>query len=121
MRIVIVVPTYNEAKNIGPYIEALRTQRAGSSHDIQVLIVDGNSPDGTSQIVKSKQSTADWIHLLVEEKKNGLGAAYILGFKHAMRELNADVIMEMDADFQHDPNDISRFISEIEHGYDYVI
>lgn len=128
MRIVVVIPTYNEAKNIGLMIDALREEfKKIPHHDFTVLVVDGNSPDGTDVVVKDKMEELTKansplkVDLLVEKKKAGLGAAYITGFKYAMERLKADVLIEMDADFQHDPKDVARLISRIDDGYDYVI
>jgi len=122
MKIVVVIPTYNEAKNIGRLIDALSVVfKEIPSHDMHVLVVEGNSPDGTADVVREKMKQYDFVHLLMEEKKAGLGAAYVYGFKYAMKELGADVLVEMDADFQHDPRELKNLIKEIENGYDYVI
>jgi len=82
--------------------------------------VDDNSPDGTADIVRSVMKKYKNIHLITGEKQ-GLGAAYVRGFKYAMENLKADVVFEMDADFQHNPNDIPRFLDKISSGYDYVL
>jgi dolichol-phosphate mannosyltransferase len=122
MKIVVVIPTYNEAKNIGRLIEALNIEfKKIPSHEFHLLVVEGNSPDGTADVVREKMKKFDFVHLLMEEKKAGLGAAYVYGFRHSMRELNADVLIEMDADFQHDPEELKNLINEIDNGYDYVI
>jgi len=122
MKTVVVIPTYNEAENIGNLIEVLAAERSFfSGGDMAVLVVDGNSPDGTADVVNRKREKYDWIHLLVEEKKAGLGAAYIAGFRKAVSDFNADVIVEMDADFQHDPRDVKRLVAELARGADYVI
>jgi dolichol-phosphate mannosyltransferase len=122
MKIVVVVPTYNEAKNIGRLIEALDKEFKNiPSHELSLLVVEGNSPDGTADVVREKMKKYKFVHLLMEEKKAGLGAAYVYGFKHAMKEMGADVLMEMDADLQHDPKEIKNFIKQIDDGYDYVI
>lgn len=122
MKVVIVMPSYNEAENIGRLIDALATEFPQiPNHDMHLLVVDGNSPDGTPAVVKNLQSKYPWIHLLVEEKKTGLGSAYLTGFHYAMKELQADVLIEMDADFQHDPKDIKRLMLEIDKGADHVI
>ena len=100
MKIVIVVPTYNESKNIGRLIEALDKEFKNiPSHELNLLVVEGNSPDGTADVVRDKMKDYKFVHLLMEEKKAGLGAAYVYGFKHAMKEMGADVLIEMDADF----------------------
>ncbi len=122
MKIVVVIPTYNEAKNIGRLIDALSIEfKKIPNHEFHILVVEGNSPDGTADVIREKMRNFDFVHLLMEEKKAGLGAAYVYGFKHAMKELKADVLVEMDADLQHDPKDLHRLIVEIDNGYDYVI
>jgi dolichol-phosphate mannosyltransferase len=122
MKITAVIPTYNEAENIGKMIEALKDERSLLPHDdLEILVVDGNSPDGTSDVVKRKMEQYPWVHLLVEHQKAGLGAAYVSGFRKAMHEFNADYVIEMDADFQHDPKDVKRLINKAHEGYDYVI
>lgn len=122
---VVVIPTYNEAKNIGKMIEYLNTKtfpKLAKKWDMKILVVDGNSPDGTAQIVK-KLSTKypKSTHLFLETSKDGLGAAYLKGFKYAMEKLKADAVFEFDADFQHPPEMIAPMLAEIENGYDYVI
>ena len=90
-------------------------------HDFSILVVDANSSDGTQNEVNALSRTYQNIHLLNEDKKRGLGAAYIKGFDYAIKNLGAEVLVEMDADFQHPPEDVIRLISEIDNGYDYVI
>lgn len=122
MKIVIVIPTYNEAENIGRMIDALAGEFAANPmHDFHILVVEGNSPDGTAAIVKQKEAQYPFVHLLTEEKKAGLGAAYAFGFKYAMKNLAPDALVEMDADFQHDPKDVVRLVEPLSQGYDYVI
>jgi len=122
MKIVIVIPTYNEAKNIGRLIDVVGDEfKKMPQHDFQVLVVDDSSPDGTAKIVEEKSKQFNFVHLLVRKEKRGLGAAYTHGFKYAMKELSAEVLVEMDADFQHDPKDLVRLVAEIDNGYDYVI
>ena len=122
MKIVIVIPTYNEAENIGRLIEALSEEfKADTTNEYHILVVEGNSPDKTADVVKEKAQKYNFVHLLMEQKKAGLGAAYMYAFKYAMKELSPDVLMEMDADFQHDPKDVVRLVKEISNGYDHVI
>lgn len=122
-RIVIAMPTYNEAENIGKMLDVLTKNIFPQikNHDMKVMIIDGHSPDGTWKIVAEKAKKNKAIVLLDEGKKSGLGAAYTNGFNYAIKTLKADGIMEMDADFQHDPNDIPRFLAEFDKGFDYVI
>jgi dolichol-phosphate mannosyltransferase len=122
MKIVTVIPTYNEAENIGRLIPIIfEESKKISQHDFHVLVFDSASPDGTSKVVEDMMSTYPNLHLLTEAEKSGLGSAYIKAFNHASKNLNADVLIEMDADFQHDPKDLVRLIAEIDNGYDYVI
>ena len=115
MRTLVIIPTYNEAENISAITDAALKQ----AKSIDVLVVDDNSPDGTSQIIKDKQKKNKRIHLIEREGKMGLGSAYVAGFKYAL-ENNYDYIFEMDADFSHDPEDIPRMLAEIENA-DLVI
>ncbi|HBC72820.1 MAG: Glycosyltransferase [Candidatus Amesbacteria bacterium GW2011_GWB1_47_19] len=122
MKIIIIIPTYNERENTDRMIETLAEILPGiPDHIVEVLYVDGNSPDGTAELIRSLQKTYSWLHLLVENKKEGLGMAYAKGMRYAMEKLDADYLMEFDSDFQHPPQDIPRLIAEINHGYDYII
>ena len=112
------MPTYNEAENIGRMIDTLVKDIFPKikDHEMVLLVIDDKSPDGTGDIVKRHKSV-----FLLEGNKEGLGVAYARGFRFAIDKLNADAVMEMDADFQHDPKDIKRFIEEFDKGYDYII
>ncbi len=115
------MPTYNEAGNLRLMIPAIEMRRASlPGYDIQLLVVDDNSPDGGAQVVRDFMVDHKWLHLL-QGKKAGLGAAYIRGLGHAMTQLTPDVVMEMDADFSHDPDDIERLLKGIDAGHDFVI
>ena len=107
MKTVVVIPTYNERDNIGRLLPELMT--LGVS-DMEVLVVDSNSPDGTADVVKEFSEHNPRVHLLKEAKKSGLGGAYILGMRYAMDKLRADIVCEMDADLQHDPADLANLI-----------
>lgn len=121
MKVFVIVPTFNEVKNIGRLIDTVTSVFARiPNHECHLLVVDANSPDGTAGVVASAGEQLPFVHLLLEKGKQGLGAAYTQGFKKAM-EMGADVVVEMDADFQHDPNDIKRMLEQIDAGYDYVI
>lgn len=120
MKIVIIIPTYNEVDNIGRLIDALQHETATLAHDIHILVVDDNSPDGTADSVREKMSGLSTLHLITGEKK-GLGNAYIRGMRHALSELGADAVFEMDADFSHKPEDVPRMIAALEQGADFVI
>lgn len=121
MKIIIVIPTYNEQENVKKLIPLLLEEFKQIKHECHILFVDGNSDDGTQDVINSYIQNEDSIHILVEKEKSGLGAAYVKGFKKAISELKADVVMEMDGDLQHNPKDVKRFIAEIDNGFDYVI
>src|SRR3972149_8892539 len=123
MKIFVIIPTYNESKSIGQLLDTLSEKvfKKIPNHQMGILVVDGNSPDGTANIVKTKSASHSNIHLLVEKEKRGIGAAYASGFKHAIKNLGADAVIEFDGDGQHDPNDIPRLIAEFDNGHDYVI
>jgi dolichol-phosphate mannosyltransferase len=121
---VIVIPTYNEADNIGKMIEYLNTKTFPSlpeKWDMKILVVDGNSPDGTGKVVKDKSYKYSNTFLLTETSKDGIGAAYLKGFKYAMDRLKADYVFEFDGDFQHPPETIPSMLQAMDEGYDYVI
>lgn len=116
MKSIVVIPTYNELENI----KAIITAVLDAVKDINILIVDDNSPDGTAAVVEEMMKTDGRIHLLKRAGKMGLGTAYCEGFAYCL-EKNFDVICQMDADFSHDPNDLPRLIDELNKGYDLVI
>lgn len=120
-KVYICIPTYNEAKNITEILDRIRTvSKAIKTHELNVLIIDDNSPDGTAQIVKDYSVKSPLkIHLINNEKKNGLGFAYITGFKFAIKE-NAEAIMMMDADHSHNPDHIPQFIAKLK-THDFVV
>jgi dolichol-phosphate mannosyltransferase len=120
MKIVVILPTYNEKENIGLMISALQEQFVKIRHDMNILVVDDNSPDGTADVVRLAAEKASNIFLITGQKQ-GLGAAYIRGMKHAVNELHADAVMEMDADFSHKPADVPRLIAALDEGADFVI
>jgi len=121
---VLVIPTYNEADNIGKMIDYLNTKTFPSlpeKWDMKILVVDGNSPDGTGKIVEDKSKKFPNTFLYKETSKDGLGAAYLKGFKYSMEKLKADYVFEFDADFQHPPETIPSMLEAMDDGYDYVI
>jgi|SRR6516164_8233442 dolichol-phosphate mannosyltransferase len=120
MRVVIIIPTFNERGNIGRLIDELQAVFALLPHDMQILIVDDNSPDGTIDVVTAYRERYANLHALQGEKQ-GLGAAYVRGMHHALSELRADAVFEMDADFSHKPADIPRLLGALESGADFVI
>ncbi len=109
-RAVVVVPTYNEADNIGRLIPAILAQ----DPRLSVLVVDDSSPDGTAAIVKDLDGFGDRILILERGRKQGLGAAYIAGFKWVLENTDFQAVFEMDADFSHDPAALPQFLEHIE-------
>jgi dolichol-phosphate mannosyltransferase len=120
LKAVIILPTFNEFENIKAVISSLQEQFTLHQYDMHILVVDDNSPDGTAEEVRVLQKMYDNVHLLSGEK-SGLGAAYIRGMRYALNDLQAEVVFEMDADFSHRSEDISRLLLEIEAGADFVI
>ncbi len=117
----IVLPTYNEAKNLQALLPLIFGQsKKIASHELHVLVVDDNSPDGTANRVREAMPLYPCLHLISGEKK-GLGDAYKRGILHAIESLEADLIFQMDADFQHDPEMLPEFVRLSEEGFDVVI
>jgi dolichol-phosphate mannosyltransferase len=111
----VVVPTYNERENIGAVIECVL------AHDrFRILVVDDSSPDGTAAIVRQYQANSQRVGLLSRPGKNGLGPAYLAGFRRALDE-GAAYIFEMDADFSHDPFYLPKLLEAVERGADLAI
>ncbi len=108
-RALVIIPTYNERENVRRIIDSVLKQDGR----IEVLIVDDGSPDGTGQIVAELQGQDPRVHLLERPRKMGLGTAYIAGFRWAL-ERDYSYILEMDADFSHDPAHLKQFLSAIE-------
>jgi len=115
----IVIPTYNEADNLSAITAELLTLDV--DEDLQILIVDDNSPDGTGQVAEDliKDCYPDRLHILHREGKLGLGTAYVTGFKWALTH-GADYIIQMDADFSHSPSYIPKMLEQIA-DYDGVV
>ena len=105
MNVLVITPTYNEAKNIEKFIENIQKL------NLDLLIIDDNSPDGTADIVKKFSSNFNSINLIVRDKKLGLGSAYRKGFKWA-EENNYKYVVEMDADFSHQFSDLQNLLDQ---------
>src|SRR3990167_2157291 len=121
-KVVIIIPSYNERENTVRMIDTLAEIIPKiDSHTVEVLYVDDSSPDGTADVIKDKIQHYPWLHLLGGGKKQGLGMAYARGMQYAMKNLQADYLMEFDSDFQHPPQDIPRLVAQIDRGYDYII
>jgi dolichol-phosphate mannosyltransferase len=114
----LILPTYNEAENIGPIV---RAARANLRDDDRILVVDDNSPDGTGTLADQLAAELPGIEVLHRPGKQGLGRAYLAGFAHAL-DRGAELVLEMDADFSHDPADLLRLIDAAENqGADLVL
>jgi dolichol-phosphate mannosyltransferase len=109
-----VLPTYNEAENIEPFVQAVLPQLAAAAPEYHVLIVDDNSPDGTGEIADRLAAEVPAVEVLHRPGKQGLGRAYLAGFERALAG-GADLVLEMDSDFSHDPQDLPRLIAATEH------
>lgn len=105
----IIIPTYNESENVVSLVEDILRYEPR----VHILFVDDNSPDGTAGLVQKMQKTKDNIHLLTRPGKQGLGSAYLAGFKYGLAK-GYDYIFEMDADFSHDPKEIPSFLKNME-------
>ncbi len=116
-KVLTIIPTYNEKDNIEKLLNKIFELYKDT--DLEVLVVDDNSPDGTANIVKNYPLFNERVFILEREKKEGLGKAYIAGFKWAL-ERDYDVVVQMDADFSHDPIYIKDLLNAIEN-YDLVI
>lgn len=122
MKVVIIVPTYNEKGNIEKLIPILEEDIIPriKNHSVSILVADDNSPDKTAEEVKMQMKKWNNLYLNVSEKK-GLGAAYVRAMTYAIEKLGAEIMFEMDADFFHDPHKIPEFLKKIDEGYDFVI
>ncbi len=105
----LILPTYNEAENIGPIVAAAVQRLAEVTKDFTVLIVDDNSPDGTGDAADVLAKNYAQVQVLHRKGKEGLGRAYLAGFAVAL-ENGAELVLEMDADFSHDPRDLPRLV-----------
>jgi dolichol-phosphate mannosyltransferase len=104
VKAVVCLPTYNERQNLERMVRAL------GDRGVSVLVIDDNSPDGTGELADRLAAELDHVEVLHRDRKEGLGPAYIAGFKHALAD-GADLVLEMDADFSHDPADVTRLIT----------
>lgn len=114
MKTLIILPTYNEVKNIDKLMPKILEQ------EVEVLFIDDNSTDGTIDVIREWMEKDRRINLIQRQSKLGLGTAYVTGFKWALKR-EYQYIFEMDADLSHDPQDIPKFISKCEEGYDLVV
>jgi len=117
MNALIIIPTYNENKNISKLLSKI--ENLNSKIKLNVLIIDDSSPDGTANTIKSLMSLNKNIYLIERESKMGLGSAYCAGFKWAIKN-KYDYVIQMDADLSHNPNDIIPLLKNMDH-YDVAI
>jgi dolichol-phosphate mannosyltransferase len=118
VRAVVCVPTYDERDNVEPLVRAL-----GEVLDLtrdRVLVVDDSSPDGTGEIADRLAQELPWLDVLHRPRKEGIGRAYLAGFDRAL-ETGAELVLEMDCDFSHDPADVPRLIATCEDGADVAL
>jgi dolichol-phosphate mannosyltransferase len=106
-RAVVCLPTFNERENLEPMIRALGGV-LDTSRD-RVLVIDDGSPDGTGELADRLAAELPWVSVLHRERKEGIGPAYVAGFRRALSE-GAELVLEMDCDFSHDPGDVHRLI-----------
>jgi dolichol-phosphate mannosyltransferase len=113
-RTVVCLPTYNERENLEPMLHAL------GDKGVDVLVIDDSSPDGTGELADRLAEQLDHVRVLHRERKEGLGPAYLAGFRLALAE-GAELVLEMDCDFSHNPDDVPRLIAAAEEGADVVL
>ena len=106
-RAVVCLPTYNERENLEPMLRAL------GDKGVRVLVIDDDSPDGTGEIADGLARELDYVDVLHRERKEGLGPAYLAGFRRALAD-GADLVLEMDCDFSHSPDDVPRLLAAAE-------
>jgi dolichol-phosphate mannosyltransferase len=111
---VVCLPTYNELENLEPMLRAL------GDKDVRVLVIDDSSPDGTGELADRLAQELDYVDVLHRETKEGLGPAYLAGFRRALSD-GAELVLEMDCDFSHDPNDVPRLLAAVEGGADLAL
>jgi dolichol-phosphate mannosyltransferase len=117
VRATICLPTYNELENLEAMVAALgEVLRDGD----RVLVIDDGSPDGTGELADRLAGEHDWVGVLHRRTKEGLGPAYLAGFRRALDD-GAELVLEMDCDFSHDPRDVPRLIAAAEDGADLVL
>ena len=119
-KVVVLLPTYNEKNTIEKIVDLILEQQPKiKSYDLQLLIADGHSPDDTWKVAEKLSQANRKIHF-IDLQGRGFGLAVMEGTRYAFEDLNADILMQMDADLQHDPNEIPQFIEKIEAGFDFV-
>jgi dolichol-phosphate mannosyltransferase len=117
VRPTICLPTYNEVENLEPMVRTLGEVLPEGG---RVLVIDDSSPDGTGELADRLEAELPWVSVLHRLRKEGLGRAYIAGFHRALAD-GAELVLEMDCDFSHDPRDVPRLIAAVEAGADVAI
>jgi dolichol-phosphate mannosyltransferase len=117
VKAVICLPTYNESLTLEPMLRALREVLPEGG---RVLVIDDNSPDGTGELADRLAQELGYVDVLHRERKEGLGPAYLAGFRRALAG-GAELVLEMDCDFSHDPKDVPRLIAAVEQGADVAL
>jgi dolichol-phosphate mannosyltransferase len=116
---ILCLPTYDERENLARMVDAVEAVRAASG-DLDVLVIDDASPDGTGEIADQLATTRPWLHVLHRTRKEGLGRAYLAGFRWAL-ERDYDEVLEMDCDFSHDPARIPGLREAVAQGADLAL
>jgi dolichol-phosphate mannosyltransferase len=117
----LILPTYNEAENVQAIVAAAAEVLAGASPEgFRILVVDDGSPDGTGRLADQIAAEHEWMQVLHRTEKNGIGPAYLAGFRHAL-DHGAGYVMEMDSDFSHDPADLARLLAAVKDGADLAL
>jgi dolichol-phosphate mannosyltransferase len=117
----LILPTYNEAENVQAIVAAAAEVLAKAAPEgFRILIVDDGSPDGTGRLADEMAAEHDWLRVLHRTEKNGIGPAYLAGFRHAL-DAGAGYAMEMDSDFSHDPADLARLLAAVKGGADLAL
>ena len=120
--IMMVMPVYNEIGNIQPLIQLFSSVRDElENYSLEICFVDDNSPDGTGNEIKKQIKDNEWIKILERGEKNGLGEAYLSGFRYALDNFNPNYIGQMDSDLSHDPNSILEMVEHLDKGSEVVI
>ena len=118
VRAVVCLPTYDERENLEPVVRALG-EVLDTTRD-RILVIDDGSPDGTGEIADRLAAELPWLDVLHRERKEGIGRAYLAGFGRAL-DAGAELVLEMDCDFSHDPESVPRLIATCEDGADVAL
>jgi dolichol-phosphate mannosyltransferase len=117
----LILPTYNEAENLKAIVSSAGEVLANAAPEgFRVLVVDDGSPDGTGRLADELAAEKDWLAVLHRTEKNGIGPAYLAGFRYAL-DRGAGYLMEMDSDFSHDPADLARLLAAVHAGADLAL